>query len=110
MDGRGARAWRILYRSTTGASKWVTVSGLIVAPTPKAPRRGRNVVAWAHGTTGLTRGCAPSMVPSPARSLLNYFTFQSPFGFDAGVPALTRFLQLRRRRCLRRCSRRCPAT
>ena len=33
------------------------VSGLIIAPAGKAPRGGRNVLAWAHGTTGLTKEC-----------------------------------------------------
>jgi alpha-beta hydrolase superfamily lysophospholipase len=90
---RGAQAWRIRYRSTTSAGKRVVVSGMVVAPTGKAPRKGRPVLAWAHGTTGVTNQCAPSTVPNPARNLLNYFSYQSRFGFDAGVPALTTFLK-----------------
>jgi pimeloyl-ACP methyl ester carboxylesterase len=90
---RGARAWRILYRSTTGSGQPVDVSGLVVAPTGRAPLGGRNVVAWAHGTTGFTTECAPSDVADPAVNLVNYFSYQSPYGFDAGVPALTTFLR-----------------
>jgi Secretory lipase len=90
---RGALAWRIVYLSSTTAGRVVRVSGLVVAPAGKAPRGGRNVVAWAHGTTGLTAQCGPSTVENPARNLVNYFTFTSPFGIDAGVPALTSFLK-----------------
>jgi hypothetical protein len=89
----GAQAWRILYRSTTGAGQQVTVSGMVVAPNGKPPKGGRNVVAWAHGTTGVTKQCAPSTVSNPARNLLNYFSYPSTFGFDVGVPALTTFLK-----------------
>jgi alpha-beta hydrolase superfamily lysophospholipase len=89
---KGAKAWRIMYRSNTGAGKHVLVSGLIVAPTRKPPRGGRNVLAWAHGTTGLARQCGPSGVSNPARNLVNYFSYPSQDGFDVGVPALTRFL------------------
>ena len=89
----GARAWRILYRSTTTSGKQVVVSGMVVAPSGKAPRGGRDVLAWAHGTTGVTKQCAPSTVSNPARNLVNYFSYQSTFGFDVGVPALTTFLR-----------------
>lgn len=89
---KGARAWRIMYRSNTGAGEHVPVSGLIIAPTRKPPRGGRNVLAWAHGTTGLAKECGPSGVPNPARNLVNYFSYQSQDGIDIGVPALTKFL------------------
>ena len=70
----GARAWRILYRSTTTSGKQVVVSGMVVAPSGKAPRGGRDVLAWAHGTTGVAKQCAPSTVSNPARNLVNYFS------------------------------------
>jgi alpha-beta hydrolase superfamily lysophospholipase len=89
---KGAKAWRIMYRSNTGAGKHVPVSGLIIAPAAKAPRRGRNVLAWAHGTTGLAKQCGPSGVSNPARNLVNYFSYQSQDGFDIGVPALRKLL------------------
>jgi hypothetical protein len=54
-----------MYRSSTGAGKQGPVSGLIIAPSGKPPRGGRNVLAWAHGTTGLTKQCAPSGVSLP---------------------------------------------
>jgi alpha-beta hydrolase superfamily lysophospholipase len=39
------------------------VSGLVIAPQGPAPAGGRRVVAWAHGTTGVARKCAPSLFP-----------------------------------------------
>ncbi|WP_329485916.1 lipase family protein [Kitasatospora sp. NBC_01246] len=88
-----ARACRILYRSTLHDGTPVAVSGLVAWPTDAVPRRGdRNVVAWAHGTVGGPRQCAPSAAPNPARDLVDYFSYQSPFSIDVGVPALTQFL------------------
>jgi hypothetical protein len=60
----GARAWRVLYRSTDPGGKPIAVSGLIVAPAD--PRGGpRPVLAWAHGTLGVARACAPSLSKDP---------------------------------------------
>jgi|UniRef100_Q11IF4 alpha-beta hydrolase superfamily lysophospholipase len=57
----GARAWRVLYVSTGLSGEPIAVSGVIAAPEEKAPAEGRPVVAWAHGTTGVTSRCAPSL-------------------------------------------------
>jgi alpha-beta hydrolase superfamily lysophospholipase len=59
----GAAAYKILYRSTYPKGQPVAVSGLIVVPQGPAPAGGRPVVAWAHGTTGVARKCAPSLYP-----------------------------------------------
>ncbi|MFG2621655.1 lipase family protein [Streptomyces sp. NPDC048507] len=88
----GARACRILYLSTLGDGRPVAVSGIVAWPDRAAPRQGRNVVAWAHGTVGGPRECAPSAVPDPAVDLVDYFTYGSPWGIDVGVPALTDLL------------------
>lgn len=57
-----ATGWRILY-STTGADGSITVaSGIVAAPTGS---QGAPVVAWVHGTTGSTEGCAPSLLEHP---------------------------------------------
>jgi alpha-beta hydrolase superfamily lysophospholipase len=90
---KGARAWKVLYRSTLHDGKAVAVSGLVIAPARKPPRGGRPVVAWAHGTLGGARNCAPSMPGNPARNLASYYTYTSPYPIDVGVPALTRFLR-----------------
>jgi hypothetical protein len=55
-----ARAWRVLYHSRSISGKDIAVSGVIVVPTSHAPKNGRPVVTWGHGTTGLADICAPS--------------------------------------------------
>ena len=58
----GASAWRILYASTGLDGRPIEVSGLVVAPSLPPPATGRNVVAWAHPTTGVAESCAPSLL------------------------------------------------
>ncbi|MCJ7670525.1 MAG: lipase family protein [Acidimicrobiia bacterium] len=65
----GAKAWRVLYHSETVAGRDIAVSGVIVAPAGTAPKSGRPVVTWAHGTTGLADLCAPSKVKRVASKL-----------------------------------------
>lgn len=59
----GASAFRVLYRSQNQNGDAIAVSGVIVVPQTRAPREGRPIVAWAHGTTGIARKCAPSLRP-----------------------------------------------
>ncbi len=59
----GTRAWAVLYRTTGQDGSTVPVSGLVLAPDaplPPGQDATRQVIAWAHGTTGLADGCAPS--------------------------------------------------
>lgn len=56
-----ARGWRILY-TTTGLDGDVRLASGIVVASTKAPAGPRPVIAWAHGTTGIARGCAPSLL------------------------------------------------
>jgi acetyl esterase/lipase len=58
----GTAAWKILYASTGLDGQLIEVSGVVIAPTRQAPIHGRNVVAWAHPTTGVARNCAPSIL------------------------------------------------
>jgi acetyl esterase/lipase len=58
----GVAAWKILYASTGLDGQLIEVSGVVIAPTRQAPIHGRNVVAWAHPTTGVARNCAPSIL------------------------------------------------
>ncbi len=52
----------MLYRSTDRTGRPTPVSGIVLVPVGlPAPAGGRHVVAWAHGTTGLIDGCAPSL-------------------------------------------------
>ena len=89
---KGAIAWKVLYTSKLVSGATVPVSGLVIAPTGKAPKGGRPVVAWAHGTLGGAQGCAPSIPNNPARNLSSYYTYNDPDFIDVGVPALTKFL------------------
>ena len=57
--------YRILYRSTGLDGKPIAVSGIVIAPDKKPPPGGWPVVAWAHGTTGVGKKCAPSLLDNP---------------------------------------------
>jgi alpha-beta hydrolase superfamily lysophospholipase len=59
----GVRAWRIMYLSKDLESAFTAVSGLLAVPDTAAPEGGFPLVAVAHGTTGIARGCAPSIDP-----------------------------------------------
>jgi acetyl esterase/lipase len=65
----GAKAMRILYRSTGLKGEPIAVSGVIVIPANKAPAGGRPVVAWAHPTSGVVPRCAPSLALNLFRSI-----------------------------------------
>jgi len=54
----GASAWKIRYVSTGLDGKPIEVSGVVIAP--DSPGANRPVIAYAHGTTGITDACAPS--------------------------------------------------
>ncbi|AZQ68537.1 hypothetical protein EF888_16195 [Silicimonas algicola] len=69
----GARGWRILYTTTRGDGSPAVASAVIVAP--EGAEGQVPVVAYAHGTTGVAAGCAPSM-------------FDNPFPNVPGFPAL----------------------
>jgi alpha-beta hydrolase superfamily lysophospholipase len=58
----GVSAIRILYRSASPSGTPVAASGLVLLPAGQAPADGWPVIAWAHGTTGITRPCAPSLM------------------------------------------------
>jgi pimeloyl-ACP methyl ester carboxylesterase len=57
---RGTRAWRVLSTTRSAEGKPALVSGLVYAPTRRAPSGGRPVLSWAHETTGIADDCAPS--------------------------------------------------
>ena len=67
-DVVGGHAYRLLYR-TQRANGAAAVSGAIaIVPLAPAPADGRPVLAWAHGTIGLGRGCAPSRRSDPLQA------------------------------------------
>ena len=57
----GTKAYRVLYKSTGFNGHATAVSGVVVVPEGPAPLHGRKIVAFAHGTVGIARGCAPSL-------------------------------------------------
>ncbi len=64
-DVEGATAYRILYRSVRQDGSPSVSGGIAYVPAQPAPAAGRPVLAWAHGTIGLGRGCAPSRRKEP---------------------------------------------
>jgi alpha-beta hydrolase superfamily lysophospholipase len=58
-----AEAFRVLYRSTGLNGEPIAVSGAFFFPAGPAPERGRDVVAWAHPTSGVAEKCGPSLMP-----------------------------------------------
>jgi pimeloyl-ACP methyl ester carboxylesterase len=59
---RGAHAVRILYHSQAANGRDVATSGVVLVPAGNAPPGGWPVIAWAHGTSGVARMCAPSLM------------------------------------------------
>ncbi len=56
----GTLAWRVLHVSEAVDGTPIAVSGIVAAPKGGAPSGGFNVVAWSHGTKGVSDPCAPS--------------------------------------------------
>ena len=59
---KGASAVRILYHSRALNGQDVAASGVVLIPAGAPPREGWPVIAWAHGTSGVARMCAPSLM------------------------------------------------
>ena len=57
---KGATAVRILYHSLDATGGDVATSAVVLIPAGTAPPKGWPVIAWAHGTSGVARLCAPS--------------------------------------------------
>lgn len=69
LDGGGpggGNAFRILYRSKGLNNQPIAVSGAIFIPPGPPPPGGRNVLAYAHPTSGVVEACAPSLMPDTA--------------------------------------------
>jgi len=70
MGGNGD-AFRILYRSTDPNGRPIPVSAAIYIPDGAAPAGGRNIIAWAHPTSGVMPPCAPSLMPDVGGMMWN---------------------------------------
>ena len=57
----GTRAWRVLFHTTSASGGDLAESGVVVVPGGSPPPGGFPIVSWAHGTTGVASGCAPSV-------------------------------------------------
>jgi len=58
----GVRAVRILYHSLDPTGRDVATSAVVLIPPGAPPKGGWPVIAWAHGTSGVARQCAPSLM------------------------------------------------
>lgn len=59
----GMQAWRISYWTRSDSNRLIPVTGMVIAPREASPRTHRNVIAWAHGTSGVMPRCALSTNP-----------------------------------------------
>ncbi len=57
---KGFVTLRVMYHSRDTAGHDAAVTGLISYPTSTAPKGGWPIVAWDHGTSGMSQSCAPS--------------------------------------------------
>ena len=58
----GIKVVRFLYWSKAAFGELVPASGVVLIPYGKPPDGGWPVVVWAHGTSGVGRPCAPSLM------------------------------------------------
>ena len=69
VDVKGGSAERILYVSERADGEPAVSSGMIFIPEKKAPKGGRPVVAWSHGTLGMGEACVPSRSENPTEAM-----------------------------------------
>jgi pimeloyl-ACP methyl ester carboxylesterase len=60
----GVTATRILYHTRTANNADTLASGVVLIPYGRPPTDGWPVLAWSHGTSGVARNCAPSLMRS----------------------------------------------
>src|SRR6202040_3888518 len=60
----GITATRILYHTRTASGKDALASGVVLVPYGRPPKDGWPLLAWSHGTSGVARSCAPSLMKS----------------------------------------------
>ena len=83
---KGAQAWKIAYISSDVGERKTIATALIIAPVGPAPKEGRPILAWAHGTTGSAQNCGPSQIIDPTRELNEYFLMDGNSWTDFGIP------------------------
>ena len=83
---KGAQAWKIAYISSDVAGRKTISTGTMLAPVGPAPKEGRPILAWVHGTTGSAQNCGPSQIIDPTRPLNQYFLPNGNSWTDFGIP------------------------
>ncbi|MCR2793916.1 DUF308 domain-containing protein [Microbacterium sp. zg.Y625] len=90
----GATVQRILYTTRSSLGDPAVASGLVIVPDEPADGP-RPVVIWNHGTTGVARGCAPSLadgtathwaIPDVNRAIDNGWVVVAPDYTGQGAP------------------------
>lgn len=62
VQGNPVTATRILYHSRTSTGRDIAASGVVLVPPGTPPAGGWPVVVDAHGSSGIGRDCAPSLM------------------------------------------------
>ena len=60
----GVTATRILYHTRKASNEDAIASGVVLVPYGGPPKGGWPLLAWSHGTSGVARACAPSLMKS----------------------------------------------
>ena len=90
---KGAQAWKIAYVSSDVTGRKTIATGLIISPIGQAPKEGRPILTWAHGTTGSAQNCGPSQITNPTAPLNEYFLMDGNSWTDYGIPNVEEFIQ-----------------
>lgn len=89
----GAQAWRIAYISSDVNDLKTISTGLLISPVGKAPREGRPIVSWSHGTTGSAQNCGPSQQINPVVQLNEYYLPNGNSWTDYGVLSIAELIK-----------------
>ena len=60
----GVTSLRILYHTRTADGRDAIASAVVLLPYGNPPKDGWPLIAWSHGTSGVARACAPSLMKS----------------------------------------------
>ena len=90
---KGAQAWKLAYISSDVAERKTIATGVIISPIGKAPKAGRPILAWVHGTTGSAQNCGPSQITNPTAPLNEYFLMDGNSWTDYGIPNVEQFIK-----------------
>jgi hypothetical protein len=89
----GAQAWRIAYISSDVNNLKTISTGLLVAPMGAAPKGGRPIVSWSHGTTGSAQNCGPSQQINPVVQLNEYYLTNGNSWTDYGILSIAELIK-----------------